>query len=82
MGCGALIRRRLLLLAALASLVTAGFSAFVWAQRRALPYNAEGRFFDESTATVLHEQSVAVYAVFAAGLAVVGAGLLALSRRR
>lgn len=76
-----MIGRGLLLLAALAALVAAGFSAFIWAERRALPYNAEGRFFDANTGTVLHEQSVAVYAIFAAGLALAGAGLLALLRR-
>lgn len=77
-----MIGRVLLLLAALAALVAAGFSAFIWAERRALPYNAEGRFFDASTATVFHEQSVAVYAILAASLAMAGAGLLALLRRR
>ena len=82
MGRGALIGRGLLIVTALAVLAAAGFSAFIWAERRALPYNDEGRFFDASTATVFHEQSVVVYAILAAGLAMVGGGLLVLLRRR
>jgi uncharacterized iron-regulated membrane protein len=75
------MRRSLLLITAIVIWAASGVSAFVWVGRRTLPYNAEGRFFDESTATVLHEQSVPVYAVLAVALALVGASLMAIWRR-
>lgn len=75
------MQRALLLIAAIVSFAAAGVSAFIWFERRALPYNSEGRFFDESTATVLHEQSVSVFAILAASLLLVGLVLLAVWRR-
>ena len=76
------MRRMLLPIAVVVILSAAGISAFIWAERRALSYNEEGRFFDESTATVLHEQSISVYAILAVALGFIGVGLAVISRRR
>lgn len=37
----------------------------IWNARRGLPYNEEGRYLDLTTAVVVHEQSVMIYAGFA-----------------
>lgn len=37
--------------------------AFSFIKRSALSYNSEGNYFDERSATVYHEQSVAVFAL-------------------
>lgn len=51
----------------------AGVSGFVWNSRRALTYNAEGRYFDSESAVVLLEQAVAVYGALAILLCVLAA---------
>ncbi|KPF63055.1 hypothetical protein [Porphyrobacter sp. AAP60] len=75
------MRQRALLIAAIVAWAAAGASAFIWFERRGLPYNAQGRYFDESTATVLHEQSVTVLAVLAVSLFLLGGLLFAVRRR-
>lgn len=75
------MRQWALLIAAIVTWAAAGVSACLWFERRGLPYNAEGRYFDESTATVLHEQSVAVFAVLAVSLLMLGILLLAVRQR-
>ena len=42
------------------SLVTL-FLGFVFVQSLTFPYNSEGRYFDDASATVHHEQSEPVY---------------------
>ena len=74
------MRQRALLIAAILTWAAAGTSACLWFERRGLPYNAQGRYFDENTATVLHEQSVAVFAVLAVLLLLLGVFVLALRR--
>jgi hypothetical protein len=44
------------------SLVTL-FLGFVFVQSLKYAYNSEGRYFDEASATVHHEQAVGVYGV-------------------
>jgi CelD/BcsL family acetyltransferase involved in cellulose biosynthesis len=75
------LKQRALLIAAILAWAAAGASAWLWFDRRGLPYNAQGRYFDESTATVLHEQTVTVLAVLAVSLFLLGVLLLAVRRR-
>jgi hypothetical protein len=37
------------------------FLGFIFVQSLTFPYNSEGRYFDEASATVHHEQAVGVY---------------------
>ncbi|HET9356161.1 MAG TPA: hypothetical protein VFO42_08365 [Sphingomicrobium sp.] len=37
----------------------------LWRQRRGLPYNEAGRYFDERSSTVLHSQAVDLYGLIA-----------------
>ena len=37
------------------------FIAIVFLNRLALSYNSEGKYFDENSSTVYHEQAIAVY---------------------
>jgi hypothetical protein len=39
------------------------FLGYVFVQSLTYPYNSEGRYFDEASATVHHEQAVGVYGV-------------------
>jgi hypothetical protein len=39
------------------------FLGFIFVQSLTFPYNSEGRYFDEASATVHHEQAVGVYGV-------------------
>ena len=39
------------------------FLGFVFVQSLMFPYNSEGGYFDEASATVHHEQAVGVYGV-------------------
>ena len=45
---------------AILSLVTI-FLGFVFVKSLTYPYNSEGRYFDEASATVHHDQAVGVY---------------------
>ena len=45
-------------------------SACIWLVRRPLPYNAEGRYFDETSGVVMHEQTLTVAGAAAVSLAV------------
>ena len=38
--------------------------AIVFVNRLTLPYNSEGRSFDESSLTVYHEQAITAYGLF------------------
>ena len=76
-----MIRRGLLWLAAAIALTLAALCALMWNARRSLPFNAEGRYFDPPTAIVVHEQSVAVYAMLAVALALASVGLGWCARR-
>lgn len=37
----------------------------LWNKRRRLPYNEQGRYFDEVNSIVLHEQSVTIFGLLA-----------------
>ncbi|MDC8755392.1 hypothetical protein OIK40_12150 [Erythrobacter sp. sf7] len=76
-----MIRRALLWLASAFALGLAAASALIWNARRALPFNAEGRYFDPDNAAVIHQQSVTGYAMVGIVLALVGVGLGWLARR-
>jgi hypothetical protein len=76
-----LIRRGLTGLAALIALVIAAGSALIWNARRALRFNPEGRYFDPDTATVVHQQTVEVYAILAVAFGLLAAGLGLMARR-
>jgi hypothetical protein len=39
------------------------FLGFVFAKSLTYPYNSEGRYFDEASATVHHEQAVGIYGI-------------------
>lgn len=75
------MRRALLWLTAAVALGSSAASALIWNARRALPFNAEGRYFDPDNAVVVHQQSVTAYAMLAVALALVGIGLGRLARR-
>ena len=76
-----MIRRGLLWLASAIALGSAAASALIWNARRALPFNAEGRYFDPDSAVVIHQQSVTGYAMLGIVLMLIGVGLGWLARR-
>lgn len=41
--------------------IVALICGMLWNARRGIPYNEQGRFFDEVNSVVLHEQSVTIY---------------------
>lgn len=55
--------RLVLFLASAFSALAAIIALLAWADRRGLPYNEEGRYFDLDQGVVLHEQSVAIYGI-------------------
>lgn len=57
----------LVLITSATALATVGMG-FIWLRLSALPYNSEGRYFDEVTGLVYHEQSVEVYALITVAL--------------
>jgi hypothetical protein len=62
-------------------MVGAIICAGLWNARRGLPYNEAGRYFDPVTATVLHEQSVAVFGAMVIAFAVLAiASVIAIRR--
>ncbi|WP_299194838.1 hypothetical protein [uncultured Erythrobacter sp.] len=62
-------------------MVGAIICAGLWNARRSLPYNEAGRYFDPVTATVFHEQSVAVFGAIAIALAALAiASVIAIRR--
>ncbi|MDP5103196.1 MAG: hypothetical protein NWP98_04665 [Erythrobacter sp.] len=81
MGRGALMRRGLLMLAAVIALGLAVGAALIWNTRRSLPFNAEGRYFDPETAIVIQEQSVIAYATLTVALGLIGVALGFMARR-
>jgi hypothetical protein len=65
----------LLAMATLMSAVTL-LLARLWFQRAALPYNAEGRYFDAAHSVVYDQGAVGVYAILAALFALAAAATL------
>ena len=75
--------RRTLRLAAALLLLAAAFSAWIGAGLKDLPFNEQGRYFDQATGVVHHEQSATVYGALAIMLAMLGlTTFLATMRKR
>ncbi len=63
-------------------LIAAAVPGVLFWQRRSLPYNEQGRYFDAAQGVVYEAQSVTVYGGITVVLIILGVIILAIGRRR